>query len=100
VKAVAAVVLAVTVVAGCAGDEARVTGVLVGVDGDLSGITSFELQSGGSRYHFVPEEGLDVFGDGSTPLTHLFEHLQAGDPVRVTYRVVDGENIAIVVEDG
>ena len=74
--------------------------MLVGVDGDLKGIVAFELQSGGSRYRFIPEEGLDVFGDGSTPLTHLFEHFQAGDPVRVAYRVEDGENIAILVEDG
>ena len=99
-RLVAASLLVAVASTGCAAGEARVTGTVVGVDGDLTGIVAFEVQSGGTRYRFVPEDGLDVFGDGGTPLTHLFEHLQAGDPVRVTYRVEDGEHIAVLVEDG
>jgi len=96
----ATLLIAAVALAGCAGGEGRVTGSIVGVEGDLDGIVAFEIQSGGSRYRFVPDDGLDAFGDDGTPLTHLFEHLQTGDPVRVTYRVEDGENVAILVEDG
>ena len=91
--------LAAIVMSGCATGEGRITGTVVGVEGDLTGIVSFDVQSGGSRYRFVPEDGLDVFGDDATPLTHLSDHFRTGDPVRVTYRVEAGENIAVRVED-
>ncbi|MEX1207655.1 MAG: hypothetical protein WD652_06435 [Acidimicrobiia bacterium] len=84
----------------CSGDEGRVTGVLTAVDGDLTGVESFEIQSGGARLRFVPDDGLDVFGDDGTPLSHLFEHLQTGDPIRVTYRTTSEGNIATLIEDG
>ncbi|MEX0825542.1 MAG: hypothetical protein WD184_02105 [Acidimicrobiia bacterium] len=84
----------------CSGDGGRVTGVLTAVDGDLTGVESFEIQSGGERLRFVPADGLDVFGDDGTPLSHLFEHLQTGDPVRVTYRVEGDARVATRVEDG
>jgi hypothetical protein len=83
----------------CAGDEGRVTGVLIDVDGDLTTVESFEIQSGGERLRFVPDDGLDVFGDDGTPLSHLFEHLQTGDPVRVTYQVEGDVKVAILIED-
>jgi len=95
----AALLLLAGAVAGCAGGDERVTGVLTDVDGDLSRIVSFELLTQGERIQFVPEDGLDVFGDDGTPLSHLYEHLQTGDPVRVTYRVEDGVRIAILIED-
>jgi hypothetical protein len=98
-RSLAVLLLVGAVVAGCGGDEGRVTGILVDVEGDLISIESFDVQAGGKRHHFVPEDGLDVFGDGGTPLSHLYEHLQTGDPVRVTYRVEGGENIAVLVED-
>jgi hypothetical protein len=84
----------------CSGDEGRVTGVLTAVEGDLTGVESFEIQSAGERLRFVPEDGLDAFGDDGTPLSHLFEHLQTGDPIRVTYRVEGDTSVAILVEDG
>jgi len=87
-------------VAGCAGGEGRVTGVVTAAQGNLSGIESFVLRStDGDQFAFEPEEGLAVFGDGATPLTHIFEHLQTGDPVRVTYRVEGNVNVALKVED-
>jgi hypothetical protein len=86
--------------ASCSGGEGRVTGVLTDVDGDLTAVESFEIVSGGERLRFVPDDGLDVFGDDGTPLSHLFEHLQAGEPIRVTYRVEGDTRVAIMVEDG
>jgi hypothetical protein len=94
------VLVAATLTACSAVDEGRVTGVLTDVAGDLTAVESFEIQSGGERLRFFPEDGLDVFGDDGTPLSHLFEHLQTGDPVRVTYRVEGDKRVAILVEDG
>lgn len=95
-----ALVLLSGALAGCAGDEGRVTGVLTAVEGDLAGIESFELLARGERIRFVLEEGVDGFGDGGTPLSHLYEHLQTGDPIRVTYRVEGDTRVAILIEDG
>lgn len=76
------------------------TGTVTRVEGDLTQIVDFEVRPpGGDAIVFVPENGLDVFADGGTPLNHLFEHLQSGAPVRVTYRVEGGVNIALLVED-
>lgn len=87
-------------VGACAGDEGRVTGIVTGVQGDLNGITQFEVRPpGGNPIIFVPEDGMDVFGDGSTPSSHLFEHLTSGEPVRVTYRSGNGANVSVLVED-
>lgn len=97
----AVVVLLVLLVAGaCAGEERRVTGTVTGIIGDLSGITSFEIRpSGEVPITFEPDGDLDVFGDGATPINHLFEHVQTGQPVRVTYRVEGDVNVAVAVED-
>jgi hypothetical protein len=88
---------------GCAGDEQRVVGSVVAVDGDLSRVVAFELQTERGRMRFVPDSGLLRFSDpgpdGGAPLTHLFDHLRDGHPVRVTYRVEEGVNVAIRLED-
>lgn len=97
----AAVGLLVLLVAGsCAGEERRVTGAVTGIIGDLAGITSFEVRPPGEDpITFEPDDDLDVFGDGTTPINHLFEHVQTGQPVRVTYRVEGDVNVAVAVED-
>lgn len=93
------VLVAVVVAAGCSGGDQRVTGVVLGVDGDLLSVRSFEvLTESGRRLTFAPGPELHSFPDG-TPLTHLAEHFQTGAPVRVTYRVEGGVNLAVVVED-
>ena len=98
-RSIGAVVLAALVMVACGGSDKRVTGVVLGVDGDLTSVRSFEvLTTDGERLHFVPGPDLHAFPDG-TPLTHLSEHLQTGAPVRVTYRVEGGGNVALVVED-
>jgi hypothetical protein len=97
----AAVVLLALLLAGaCAGEEMRVTGTVTMIIGDLTGITSFEVRpSGEDPITFEPDDELDFFSDGTTPMAHLFEHVQTGQPVRVTYRVEGGVNVAIAVED-
>jgi hypothetical protein len=87
------------VVVACAGPEMRVDGVVVAVDGGLSGVTSFEIVTGeGQRLRFVPGDGVDAF-DGGAPLSHLNEHLQTGAAVRVTYVDEGGVLVAIAVTD-
>ena len=95
----AAAVLLALVLVGCSGGNQRITGVVMSVDGNLTTVRSFQvLTTGGERLEFVPGPDLTTFPDG-TPLTHLSEHFQTGVPIRVTYRVEDGVNVALVVED-
>jgi hypothetical protein len=94
----------VVALAACGGGDQRVTGTVVAVEGDLATVTSFDVQVEGGRMTFVPEPGLTRFaadesGEGAH-LTHLRDHLRDGHPVIVTYRVEDGVNVAIRVEDG
>lgn len=78
-------------------------GTVVSVEGDLASVSSFEVQGGGARMRFVPADDLEGFVDEDgafgAPVQHLFDHLRDGVPVRVTYRVEDGVNVAILLED-
>jgi hypothetical protein len=100
----AGVAVLVGVLAACSGGDQIATGTVVAVEGDLTTVTSFDVQvEGGGRMTFVPEPGLTRFaadesGEGAH-LTHLRDHLRDGHPVMVTYRVEDGVNVAIRVED-
>lgn len=102
-RRLAVVTLVAAAVAGCASGEQRVTGTVVAVDGDIQTVTAFEVQSPEGRVRFVPSADLDGFVDEDggigAPLGHLWEHLRDGFPVRVTYRVEDGVNVAILLED-
>jgi hypothetical protein len=89
---------------GCAGGDQRVVGTVVAVDGDLQTVTAFEVQSPEGRQRFVPGPDLEGFldedGEIGAPLGHLWEHLRDGVAVGVTYRVEDGVNVVILLEDG
>jgi hypothetical protein len=103
VRRLSALALALVLVS-CAAGEERVVGTVVSVDGDLQNVTAFEVQSPEGRQRFVPGPDLEGFvdedGEVGAPLGHLWEHLRDGFPVRVTYRVEDGHNVAIMLEDG
>ena len=87
------------VVVACAGPGTRIDGVVVAVDGGLSGVASFEIVTReGQRLRFVPGDGVDAFDDGA-PLSHLNEHLQTGAGVRVIYVAEDGVLVALAVSD-
>lgn len=86
---------------GTANDSAgaeSASGVVVAVDGDLTVINSFSvLLSDGSTLLLVPADGL-LF-DGSSPLSHVRDHLVSGAPVRVEYHTAGGALVATAVGD-
>jgi hypothetical protein len=95
----ASVMLIALIIGACSGSARRLEGVVVDVDGDLTGVESFEIVStDGQRLRFVPDEGVENFAHGG-PLTHLTEHLQTGSPIRVTYEHRDGTLVAVEVDD-
>ncbi|MBI5157106.1 MAG: hypothetical protein HZA58_03720 [Acidimicrobiia bacterium] len=92
-------IIGLLVLAACAGPGSRIDGVVVAVDGGLSGVASFEIVTrGGERLRFVPGDGVVAFDDG-VPLSHLNEHLQTGSGVRVTYVEDNGVLVALAVSD-
>lgn len=102
-RRLATAVSLIVLVAGCAGEESRVVGTVVSVEGDLTTVTAFEVQTDRGRMRFVPDTDLAGFldddGNVDAPVTHLWDHLRDGQPVRVTYRVEGGSNIALILED-
>jgi hypothetical protein len=94
-----ALVVGLLVVTACAGPQERVDGVVVAVDGGLSGVVSFEIVTEtGERLALVPDPALDAFDDGA-PLSHLAEHLRTGVRVRVTYEERNDRLVAVAVRD-
>jgi hypothetical protein len=85
--------------AACASDGPAVSGIVVAVDGDLTGVRSFDLQTiGGERLVFIPGSELSAFDHA--PLTHLGDHLRSGAPIEVVYATAsDGTLVALVVRD-
>lgn len=79
--------------------EVTVTGVVISVDGDLSGTQSFVIRlESGDDLVLVPGDGL-LF-DEVAPLTHLRDHLVSGNPVEVTYEMpTDGPHTVTAVGD-
>ena len=97
--AIVAVLLLSAAVAGCGSSDPTIKGVVVNVQGDLVEVAEFTvLDESGDLVDFVPAPDLR-FHDGA-PLSHLTEHLRNGDPVAITYRVLDdGTKAALRVED-
>lgn len=85
--------------AACSGSLQTASGVVLEVDGSsLSQIDGFVLRTpDGQMITFVV--GPVAFGQASFPPQHLREHQQLAQPVRVTYRVESGRNVAIKLED-
>ena len=80
------------------GDTTPIEGVIVGVDGEgLADVTSFDLRTtDGSIRTF----GLAFLENGAEfPPGHLLEHSVTAQPVRVWYRMVNGSDLAIRLED-
>lgn len=89
----------VITVAACSGPQQSVDGVVVAVDGGLSGVAGFDIViDTGERRSFVPDPALERFDDGA-PLSHLTEHLRTGVPVRVVYEERSGVLVAVAVSD-
>jgi len=64
--------------------EETVTGVVIAVEGNLTGIDSFVIRlPDGSDLTLIPTD--DLLFDGVGPLSHVRDHLVSGNPIYVTY---------------
>jgi hypothetical protein len=81
-----------------AAEVLSVVGVVIAVDGSLSGIDSFTIRvDDGTDVTFVPEDGA-LFDSG--PFSHIRDHLTSGTPIRVDYVMLDdGSNLALSAGD-
>ena len=75
-----------------------VVGVVIVVDGNLSGINSFTIRvDDGTDRAFIPEPDA-LFDNG--PFSHIRDHLASGTPIHVDYLALeDGSNVAIGAGD-
>ncbi|WKZ83686.1 MAG: hypothetical protein QY307_05445 [Acidimicrobiia bacterium] len=98
-RATRLLLIAAVLLVACAGGAQRVDGVVVAVDGDLTEVRAFEIvATDGRRLLFRVGAELESF-TGGVPLSHLFEHLGDGFPVRVTYREEGGVLVAVALTD-
>ena len=82
----------------CGDGESRgeVTGVVTAVEiASLTELDGFTLRSEEETYEFVVDPDTEL----GFPPAHLNEHRVSGDPVTVVYEEVDGELVALSVED-
>ncbi len=64
--------------------EETVTGVVIAVEGNLTGIDSFVIRlPDGSDLTLVPTD--DLLFDGVGPLSHVRDHLVSGNPIYATF---------------
>ncbi len=83
---------------GAPSDAPSVVGVVVGVDSQgLDKVSGFSLRTTDQG---TLEFTIGVLENGAQfPPGHLIEHQASASPVRVWYRVQDGEKVAIRLED-
>jgi hypothetical protein len=81
-----------------AAEALSAVGVVIAVDGSLSGIDSFTIRvDDGTDVTFVPEDGA-LFDSG--PFSHIRDHLTSGTPIRVDYVMLDdGSSLALSAGD-
>lgn len=99
-RALAGLAIVVTLFGGaCGGGDSVVEGVVVGVDGDLSGVEAFSIRTaGGDVFVFVPAPGIRFHDEA--PLSHLTDHLISGELIEIEYETLDdGTLVALRVED-
>jgi hypothetical protein len=79
-------------------DVLSVVGVVIAVDGSLSGIDSFTIRiDDGTDLVFAPGDQA-LFDNG--PFGHIRDHLTSGTPIRVDYVMLeDGSNRALSAGD-
>jgi len=79
------------------GSSSTVTGIVLEVDGDLTSVRSFTLQTDeGDVLDLVPADD----GTFEFPLSHLEEHRQTLSPVTVVIERRNGVDVAVSIEDG
>jgi hypothetical protein len=92
--------IAVAPLASCGGDaddaNSQITGPVVDIEAaSLGEVTSFEVQSRGTRYEIFIDEDVDY----GFPLGHLNEHRVTGEPVVVEVIERNGRLYAQSIED-
>lgn len=95
----AATALGALLLAGCSGSLQSATGVVVQVNGTSpSAISSFVLHTAdGQLLTFTV--GPVTFDQTSFPPEHLREHQALAQPVKVTYKIENGQDVAVKLED-
>lgn len=96
------VALLALLLVGCGGAETQVQtveGLVLEVLGDSpADIEAFTLRTDeGEALRF--SLGAGASEDGGFPASHLREHQALAEPIRVTYRVEGGINVAVRLED-
>lgn len=81
--------------AACTQTSGTARGVVLGVEGSLTEVTSFTVLVDGDQVRFVPA----VDGEFGFPLPHLREHQRTGEPVVVGWELIDGVRYAVSVGD-
>jgi hypothetical protein len=87
------------VLGGCNPTLYTETGIVTGVtSASLVDVDSFQLRTSDGRTLTFTTKGLPYHDDGF-PVQHLREHQALAQPVMVTYRVTDGRNDVIKLQD-
>jgi hypothetical protein len=95
--ALAAALLASTI--GCAPTLLSETGLVTSVDGSsLVAIDGFQLRTADGRTLEFSTRDLPYRDDGFPP-QHLREHQALAEPITVTYRITDGRNDVVKLQD-
>lgn len=75
----------------------EVTGVIVSIDGDLTGIDGFDLATTDGTVSFETHPRFS-FHDG--PPSHLFDHLRSSEPITVRFERDGDRLVATSAGDG
>lgn len=91
--------LALLLVAGCNPTLYTETGIVTGVSStSLVNIDAFQLRTSDGRTISFSTKDLP-YRDEGFPAQHLREHQALADPVMVTYRITDGRNDVVKLQD-
>jgi hypothetical protein len=92
--------LALAVTGACSPSQSAVTGVVTAVDSPSAGqVDGFTLRTPDGRTMTFTVGVVDQDQDAFPP-EHLTEHMQTAEPVKVTYKVQNGQNVATKLQDG
>jgi hypothetical protein len=93
-------VVSLATIAACNGAQSQVvTGVVLTVDQPTAGqVDGFTLRTADGQVLTFTVGVVDQ-DEGAFPPQHLTEHMQTAEPVKVTYKVQDGKNVATKLQD-
>lgn len=95
----ALLLVALLIVGGCDPTLYTDTGIVTNVTStSLVDVDGFQLRTPDGRTMDFTTKGLPYRDDGF-PVQHLREHQALAQPVTVTYRVVDGRNEVVKLQD-